>query len=216
MKALQAVEGSDAVFLLLDALDSVSDQDVSLIGLVLDRGRSLTIGVNKWDGLPESQRSEVRQQLDRKLPFLNFVDYHFVSALNGSGIFEMLESAKIAAESATRDLPTRLLTEVLEMAVTAHPLPLVQGRRIKLSYAHQGGKRPPIVVIHGNQTNKVPDSYRRYLTKRFREAFMLRGTPVRLQFKTSSNPFAGLRNRLTPRQLRRRQRLKAYRKRRDR
>ncbi len=216
VKALQAVEGSDAVILLLDALDSISDQDVSLIGLVLDRGRSLTIGVNKWDGLPENQRSEVHQQLDRKLPFLNFVDYHFISALDGSGIFEMLESAKIAAESATRDLPTRLLTEVLEMAVTAHPLPLVQGRRIKLSYAHQGGKRPPIVVIHGNQTNKVPDSYRRYLTKRFREAFMLRGTPVRLQFKTSSNPFAGLRNRLTPRQLRRRQRLKAYRKRRDR
>ena len=216
VKALQAVEDSDAVIVLLDARDSVSDQDVSLIGLVLDRGRSLTIGVNKWDGLPENQRNEVRRQLERKLPFLNFVDYHFVSALNGSGIFEMLESAKVAAESATRDLSTRLLTEVLDTAVIAHPLPLVQGRRIKLSYAHQGGKRPPIVVIHGNQTNKVPDSYRRYLTKRFREAFSLRGTPLRLQFKTSHNPFAGLRNRLTPRQLRRRQRLKAHRKRRGR
>lgn len=216
VKALQAVEDSDAVIVLLDACDGLTDQDVSLIGLVLDRGRSLTIGLNKWDGLPEDQRIEVHQQLDRKLPFLDFVDYHFVSALDGSGIFEMLKSAKVAAEAAQRDLSTRSLTEVLTEAVTAHPPPLVQGRRIKLSYAHQGGKRPPIVVIHGNQTSKVPGSYRRYLTKRFRRAFSLRGTPVRLQFKTSRNPFAGLRNRLSPRQLRRRQRLRAHRKRRGR
>jgi GTP-binding protein len=208
VKALQAIDTSDAVILLLDAREGVSEQDVSLIGLVLDRGRAMTLGINKWDGLAESQRQFIRQELDRRLPFLDFVEQHFISALHGSGIFELLASAKGAADSALRDLPTRQLAQVLADAIAAHPPPVVRGRRIKLSYAHQGGKRPPIIVIHGNQTERVPISYRRYLTKRFRRALSLRGTPVRLQFRTSRNPFAGLRNRLTPRQLRHRRRLK--------
>jgi GTP-binding protein len=206
VKALQALEESDAVIVLIDAQEGVTEQDVSLVGLILERGRALTLGINKWDGLTEHTRRTLREQLDRQLPFLDFVDMHFVSALHGSNIFDLLKSASIAAAAALKDLPTPRLNEVLRDAITAHAPPVVGRGRIKLSYAHQGGKRPPTVVIHGNQTKRLPGSYRRYLINRFRRAFRLKGTPIRLELRTGKNPFKGRRNILTPRQMRSRQR----------
>lgn len=211
VKSLQAVEESDAVIVLLDAREGVTEQDVSLIGLILERGRALALGVNKWDGLPESERAEIRRELDRRLPFLNFVTQHFISAKHGSHIHDLLRSAAKAADAAVRDLPTPRLNDVLRAAVQAHPPPIVRRSRAKLSYAHQGGKRPPVVVVHGNQTQRLPGAYRRYLVNCFRKAFKLRGTPLRLELRTSDNPFAGRRNRLTPRQQRRRARVRRQR-----
>lgn len=213
VKSLQAVEESDAVIVLLDAREGITEQDVSLIGLILERGRALALGVNKWDGLPESSRAEIRRELDRRLPFLDFAEQHFISAKHGSHIHDLLRGVARAAHSAVRDLPTPRLNDVLRAAVQAHPPPIVRRSRVKLSYAHQGGKRPPVVVVHGNQTQRLPDAYRRYLVNCFRKAFKLRGTPLRLELRTSENPFAGRRNRLTPRQERRRERVRRQRRR---
>jgi GTP-binding protein len=208
VKALQALERADSVIVLIDARDGVTEQDISLIGLILERGRALTLGINKWDGMDEKARSDVRDALDRKLPFLDFVDTIFISALHGSKIFDLLDSAARAANAAKRDLDTPRLNEILQEALSAHAPPIVRGRRVKLSYAHQGGKRPPTIVIHGNQTKHLAESYRRYLIKRFRRAFRLRGTPIRLELRTGKNPYEGRRNRLTPRQARRRKRVR--------
>lgn len=208
VKSLQAIEEADAVILLLDARSGLTEQDVSLAGLVVERGRALAIGINKWDGLPADARTRFRDDLERRLPFLEFAEHSYVSALHGTAIFDLLASARRAGEAALRDLPTPDLNRVLQGAVTAHAPPLVNRRRIKLSYAHQGGKRPPLIVIHGNQTDKLPQSYRRYLINCFRKAFRLRGTPIRLELRTGKNPFAGRRNPLTPRQIKRRQRVR--------
>lgn len=213
-KSLQSVEEADAVIVLLDAREGVTEQDASLIGLILERGRAMALGINKWDGLPESRRAEVRRELDRRLPFLDFVDRHYISARHGSNIHELLKSAAKGATAAVRELPTPRLNDVLQAAVQAHPPPVVRRSRVKLSYAHQGGKRPPVIVIHGNQTGRLPDSYRRYLVNTFRKAFRLRGTPLRLELRTGDNPYAGRRNRLTPRQRRSRARLSSVRKKR--
>jgi len=213
VKSLKAIEEADAVMVLLDGREGVTDQDVSLIGLVLERGRALAIGINKWDGLPSTDKTQLRLELDRKLPFIDFVNRHYISALHGSNIYELFASAVDGAECAFKQMPTSRLSQVLTDAVAAHPPPVVRGRRIKLSYAHQGGRNPPIVVIHGNQTARVPGSYRRYLVKCFRKAFRLVGTPMRLELVTSRNPYEGKRNRLTPRQMRRRQRVRGHGKR---
>ena len=208
VKSLQALEEADAVLLLLDARASVTDQDVSLIGLVLERGRALAIGINKWDRLPTDQREKVRSDLDRKLPFLNFADIHYISALHGTAVFDLLESGRCAADAAVRELPTPDLNRVLKDAVQAYPAPVAHRSRIKLTYAHQGGRRPPLIVIHGNQTGALPESYRRYLVSCFRKVFRLRGTPIRIELRTGKNPFAGRRNKLTPRQVKRRERVR--------
>ena len=210
VKALQAIDDADAVIMLLDARQGISEQDVSLIGLVLERGRAITVGINKWDGLRGHDRGQIHSDLERRLPFLDFADKHFVSALHGSDIRDLLASARKAAEAARVDIQTRELNDVLTSAVMAHPPPIVRGRRIKMTYAHQGGKKPPVIVLHGNQTDRLPVSYRRYLINAFRKAFRLRGTPIRLQMKTGENPFAGRRNKLTPRQQRKRDRLKTF------
>ena len=213
VKSLQAIEEADAVMVLLDGREGITDQDVSLIGLVLERGRALAIGINKWDGLPNTDKNHLRRELDRKLPFIDFVNRHYISALHGSNIYELFASAVDGAECAFKEMPTSRLSQVLTDAVAAHPPPVVRGRRIKLSYAHQGGRNPPIVVVHGNQTARVPGSYRRYLVKCFRKAFRLVGTPVQLELVTSRNPYEGKRNRLTPRQMRHRQRVRGHGKR---
>ena len=166
--------------------------------------------VNKWDGLDQEQRERMRQEIGRKLPFLGFARLHFISALHGSGVGDLYALVDEAYASAMRDLPTPELTRLLEVLVQEHQPPLVQGRRIKLRYAHQGGKNPPIIVIHGNQTDQVPDSYKRFLVGRFRTALKLRGTPIRLEFKSGDNPYAGKRNKLTQRQIQKRQRLKKF------
>jgi GTP-binding protein len=207
IKALQAIERAQVVIAVLDAQEGVTEQDVSLLGLILERGRALVVVTNKWDGLSATERKHVRDELDRRLPFLDFAERITISALHGTAVGDLLPAVERAFRAATRGLSTTDLTRELESAVTAHPPPLVRGRRIRLRYAHQGGRNPPVIVIHGNQTDKVPEAYRRYLINRFRRAFKLKGTPVRLALKTGENPYKGKRNKLTPRQERRRQRL---------
>ena len=207
IKALQAIDRAEVVVSVLDAHEGVTEQDVSLLGLVLERGRSLVVVTNKWDGLSAEKRRHVRNELDRRLPFLDFAERISISALHGTAVGDVLPAVERAFRAAVIDMPTTALTRELEAAVTAHPPPIVRGRRIKLRYAHQGGRNPPVIVIHGNQTERVPEAYRRYLINRFRKIFKLKGTPVRLAFKSSDNPYKGKRNKLTPRQERRRKRL---------
>ncbi len=207
IKALQAIERAQVVIAVLDAHEGITEQDVSLLGLVLERGRALVVVTNKWDGLSAADRKHVRDELDRRLPFLDFAERITISALHGTAVGDLLPAVERAFRAATRDLSTTELTRELESAVTAHAPPLVRGRRIRLRYAHQGGRNPPVIVIHGNQTERVPEAYRRYLINRFRKVFKLKGTPVRLSFKTSKNPFKGRRNKLTPRQENKRRRL---------
>jgi GTP-binding protein len=207
VKTLQAIEDAHVVVGVLDAHESIAEQDASLLGLVAERGRAMVIAVNKWDGIPPDQREAIRDGLDLRLDFLTFAPVHFISARHGSGVGELLGMVRTAYDAAMRELPTKELTSALEQAVIAHQPPLVRGRRIKLRYAHQGGRNPPVVVIHGNQTQHVPQAYRRYLENFFRERFRLRGTPMRIEFRTDENPFADRRNELTPRQVRKRRRL---------
>lgn len=207
VKALQAIEQAEVVIAVLDAQEGVTEQDVSLLGLIMERGRALVVVTNKWDGLSADQRKKVRDDLDRRLPFLDFAERITISALHGTAVGDLLPAVERAYAAAMRDMSTADLTRELESAVIAHAPPMVRGRRIKMRYAHQGGRNPPVIVIHGNQTDKLPEAYRRYLVHRFRKAFKLKGTPVRLAFKKGKNPFEGRRNVLTPRQERKRKRL---------
>jgi len=207
VKALQAIERAQVVIAVLDAHEGVTEQDVSLLGLVLERGRALVVVTNKWDGMSAGDRKHVRDELERRTPFLDFAERITISALHGTAVGDLLPAVERAYRAATRDMTTTELTRELEAAVIAHPPPLVRGRRIRLRYAHQGGRNPPVIVIHGNQTDKLPEAYRRYLINRFRKSFKLKGTPVRLSLKTSDNPFKGKRNKLTPRQEQKRRRL---------
>lgn len=213
IKALQAMEYAQVIIAVLDAHEGITEQDVSLLGLVLERGRALVVVTNKWDGLSAHERKHVRDELERRLPFLDFAERITISALHGTAVGDLLPAAERAYRAATRDMSTTRLTQELENAVTAHPPPMVGGRRIRLRYAHQGGRNPPVIVIHGNQTEKLPEAYRRYLINRFRKAFKLKGTPVRLALKTGENPFKGKRNKLTPRQEQKRKRLMKHAKR---
>jgi GTP-binding protein len=206
IKALEAIERSQVVIVVLDARQGIADQDLSLIGHVLEAGRALVVAVNKWDGLEEAQRDAVRAELRRRLAFLDFVELHFISALHGSGVGLLLESVDRAHEAATSKLSTPELTRILAEAVQAHQPPTVRGRRIKLRYAHQGGQSPPVIVIHGNQTGQLPASYKRYLVNVFMERLGLHGTPLQLELRSGDNPYAGRRNPLSDRQKRRRRR----------
>jgi GTP-binding protein len=207
VKALQAMEEAAVVIAVVDAREGITEQDVSLMGLAVERGRAIVIAINKWDGLSPEQRRRVRDELDRKLPFMEFAPRYFISALHGTGVGDLMQSVDAVHAAAWRDLPTPDLTRALQSAVEAHPPPLVRGRRIRLRYAHQGGRNPPVIVIHGNQTERLPGSYQRYLVNHFRRTFGLDGTPIRLSFRTGENPYKGRRNTLTPRQQRRRKRL---------
>jgi GTP-binding protein len=162
IKALQAVESANVVIGVIDAHDTVAEQDASLFGMVADRGRALVIAVNKWDGIPSDKRDEIRNGLDLKLPFLEFAPVYFISALHGTAVGDLMRAVSAAYDASMRDMPTPELTRVMEMAIEQHQPPLVRGRRIKLRYAHQGGRNPPVIVVHGNQINHVPDSYKRY------------------------------------------------------
>ncbi len=191
IKTLQAIDRAHVVVLLVDAREGIGEQDAAIAGLALERGRALVLAVNKWDGLAPEQRETVRRQLQVKLPFLDFVPVHFVSALHGSGVGELLESVVHAFTAAMCELPTPQLSRVLQEAVTAHPPPLVRGRRSRLRYAHQGGRNPPLIVIHGTRTGQLPATYRRYLANTFRKVFDLVATPVRIELRNGSNPYAG-------------------------
>ncbi|MEI6414027.1 MAG: ribosome biogenesis GTPase Der [Pseudomonadota bacterium] len=213
IKSLQAIEASHVVILVVDAHQGIGEQDATLAGHVLESGRALLLAVNKWDGLETGARERIKQELDRRLPFLDFARRFTISALMGSGVGHLLGAVDQVYANAIRQLPTPMLTRVLEEAVQAHAPPIARGHRIKLRYAHQGGRNPPVIVIHGNQTNAVPDSYRRYLIHRFREAFDLDGTPIRILFRSGENPYAGKHNLLTPRQIHKKKRLMHFAKR---
>ncbi len=207
IKTLQAIDAAHVVILVLDAQQEISDQDASLAGYIADKGRALVVAVNKWDGLDSHERSQIREQLDRRLPFLDFAATAYISALHGTGVGDLFPQIVSAYTSATRELSTPALTELLGRAILKHQPPLVNGRRIKLRYAHQGGRNPPVIVIHGNQTDRVPATYRRYLVNFFRAALKLSGTPVRIEFRSGSNPYKDKKNRLTPRQVKRKTRM---------
>lgn len=189
IKALQAIDQSHVTVLVVDARQGVSEQDVSLLGLILDSGRALVIAVNKWDHLPPEQRAQVKRDLDRRLDFLHFAQIHFISALHGTGVGELLEAVGAAHAAATRKLATPELTRILQEAVAAHQPPLVRGQNIKLRYAHQGGQNPPVIVIHGNRVTHIPEAYRRYLVGVYRKRLDLWGTPIRIEFKSGENPY---------------------------
>ena len=210
IKTLQAIQDANVVLLTIDARENISDQDLSLLGFILNAGRSLVIVVNKWDGLNQEVKDRVKSELDRRLDFIDFARVHFISALHGSGVGNLFESVKEAYECATQKMTTSMLTRILQIAVDEHQPPMIGGRRVKLKYAHPGGYNPPIIVIHGNQVDKLPDSYKRYLSNHFRRSLKIIGSPIRLQFQEGNNPFAGKRNKLTPNQLRKRKRLMKF------
>ena len=210
VKTLKAVDDAHVVVLVMDAREGIVDQDMHLLGHCIEAGRGLVLAVNKWDGIEPDQRDWIKSELGRRLAFADYADIHFISALHGTGVGHLYKSIDAAFESATRKLTTNVLTRILEGAVFDHAPPMVNGRRIKLRYAHAGGQNPPLIVIHGNQTGKVPSSYQRYLEKVFRRELALTGTPVRIEFRTAENPYADKRNKLTQRQVQRKRRLMAH------
>ncbi len=191
IKALEAIEKAHVVIVVIDARDGLTDQDLTLLGYVINGGRALVIAINKCDGLDPEQRDHNRSTLQRRLPFVTFAAQHFISAKHGTGVGELMTSVDQAYASAFREFNTRYLTDLLEEAVFKHNPPLHHGRRIKLRYAHQGGRNPPIIVIHGNRTEHLPDVYRRYLSNFFIGKLKLKGTPLRIELKSGKNPFAG-------------------------
>ena len=207
VKSLEAIADSDVAIVLLDAGAGMSDQDASLLGLVLDGGRAPVVAVNKWDVPAGEARAALSAEIRRRLAFAPFCPVCRISALHGAGLGELMRRVDACHRSAFAKLTASGLTRELERAVEHTPPPLVRGRRIKLRYAHQGGSNPPVIMVHGNRTELVPASYRRYLAGRFRAAFALVGAPLRIEFRTGENPFKGRRNTLTPRQRRRRERL---------
>ena len=216
IKALQAIEAANVAILVLDAGEGVSEQDARLLGYLLDAGRALVIALNKWDRLDPGRRSAARDAVSRRLGFIDFSAVHAISALRGEGLGAVMRSVEEAWAAATTRMAAGELTRIVQDATTRHPPPAVRGRRIKLRYAHQGGINPPIVVIHGNSAEEVPDPYARYLARAVRSRFGLRGTPLRIEFRSGENPYAGRRNQLTPRQARHRKRLLRHARRRRR
>jgi len=189
VKTLQSVSEANVVLLLLDAQQDISEQDAHIAGFILESGRALVVGVNKWDGLQSDRRDEIKLDIERKLNFLTFAKFHFISALKSTGIAPLMKSIDAAYAAAMVNLSTPKLTRALIEAVE-HQQPKRKGSiRPKLRYAHQGGQNPPIIVIHGNALEAVGDVYKRYLEKHFRETFSLTGTPLRIEMRSGKNPF---------------------------
>jgi GTP-binding protein len=207
VKTLQAIETANVVIYVIDAREGVTDQDLRLLGFIIDNGKALVLTINKWDGMSVAERDQTRNTMDRKIHFLDFARTHYISALHGSGVGELFKSVEEAYASAMKKLSTPRLNVILREAITAHNPPLVQGRRIKLRYAHAGGSNPPLIIIHGNQLNDLPDSYTKYLINTFQKRLKLIGTPVRIEFKNSENPFRDRKNVLTESQQRKKKRM---------
>lgn len=207
IKAMQAIEKAHVVIFLIDSREGVTDQDANLLGMVLEIGRGLIVGLNKWDGMTPDQRDETRRQLDLRLQFIDFAEKYCISALHGTGVGHLFDAVREVYASTMTDMGTSRLTRLLQEAVTAHQPPLVRGRRIKLKYAHQGGSNPPTIVIHGNQVDEIPGSYKRFLINHFRQALEITGTPIKLEFRAGENPYKGKRNTLTDRQVKKRRRM---------
>jgi GTPase len=207
VKSLQAIDSTQIVVLVLDAHEAITEQDASLLGLIVDSGKALIIAVNKWDGLEASERTRIKAQLDRKLGFIDYACIHFISALHGSGVGKLFVSINKISKSISIEPAASKITAILQQAVQAHSPPLVHGRRIKLRYAHIGGRDPIRIIVHGNQTDRVPQSYRRYLSNLMRKELKLVGTPVLIDFKQGDNPYKDRKNILTNRQIEKRRRL---------
>jgi GTP-binding protein len=188
-KTLQAIAEAHVVVMVVDAQDSIGEQDASVLGLALSRGRALILAVNKWDNIPTEQRDDIRRLLSLKIDFVPFAPMHFVSARHGTGVGDLVASMIRAYEAAMRQLKTPALTKAMEKAMVQHQPPIVRGRRIRLRYAHQGGKNPPRIIVHGSQAAHVPESYKRYLANMFRDEFDLFATPVSVEFRSDTNPF---------------------------
>ena len=212
VKTLQAIQDANVVVFVMDAREGVVDHDLNLLGFVLESGRALVIALNKWDGMEPSERDYVKTELQRRLFFVDFADIHFISALHGTGVGHLYKSVQDSFRSAITRWPTSRLTQILEDAVREHQPPMVNNRRLKLRYAHLGGANPPIIVIHGNQVEKVPRSYSRYLEHTFRRVLKLVGTPIRIEYKGGENPYEGNKNTLTDRQVNKKRRLMTHHK----
>ncbi len=202
-RTMQAIDASHIVVLVVDAHAGVAEQDASVLGLALERGRALLLAVNKWDGIAIDQRDAIKNDLALRLNFVPFAPVHYISARHGTGVGELAGAAIRAFDGAMRAIPTSQLTRVMEKALEVHQPPLVKGRRIKLRYAHQGGRNPPRIIIHGTQSSATPEAYRRYLSNTFREAFDLYACPVALEFRSDSNPYGTKEERATAERLQR-------------
>ncbi len=189
IKTMQAIETANVAILVLDASQDIADQDAAIAGLVMDAGRSLVVAINKWDNISEERRQQIKKDITRKLHFLDFAQFHFISALKGKGIAELFQSINQAYQAAMIKMPTPRLTRILQTAIERQQPPRSGLIRPKLRYAHQGGSNPPVIVIHGNALEAISDGYTRYLVQFFRKAFQLKGTPLRIQFKSQENPF---------------------------
>nr|WP_255682947.1 ribosome biogenesis GTPase Der [Dyella sp. 2HG41-7] len=207
IKTLQSVAAAQVVVVMIDARENLADQDLTLIGHVLDEGKALVIAVNKWDDMDPYQREQCQRALERRLGFVEWAKQVFISALHGSGLRELMRAIVRAHVSATRELTTSDLTRTLERAYEGYQPPLVRGHAPKLRFAHPGGSNPPTVIIHGSRTKHIAPAYRRYLENFFRQRYKLEGTPIRIDFRDTENPFAGKKNVLTEGQQRKRQRM---------
>ncbi|HEX7341619.1 MAG TPA: ribosome biogenesis GTPase Der [Rhodanobacteraceae bacterium] len=216
IKTMQSIAAAQVVVIMIDARENLAEQDLSLIGHVLDEGRALVIAVNKWDDMSAYDREQCHTALDRRLVFVDWAKPVCISALHGSGLRELMRAIVHAHGAATREMTSSQLTRTLEKAYASYQPPLVRGHTPKLRYAHPGGHNPPTIVIHGSRTKHIAPAYRRYLENIFRKRYHLEGTPVRIEFRDSENPFAGRKNVLTDAQKRKRQRMIQHAKKRDR
>lgn len=189
VKTLQSIRECNVAVMVMDARTGLVEQDLHLLDFVLESGRALVLAINKWDGMTQDDKQAIKQDIERRLGFVDYADIHFISALHGTGVGNVFKSIEKAYASATTHWSTNRLTNLLIDAVTEHQPPVTQGRRIKLRYAHQGGVNPPIIVVHGNQTTRLPDNYKRYLMNTFRKVLKVRGTPMRFEFRSGENPF---------------------------
>ena len=194
IKTLQAIKDCHVAVVVFDARDGIVEQDLHMLGFVLDAGKAVVLAINKWDGMSSDDRADVKKELDRRLVFIDYAKMHFIAALHGTGIGDLYRSINRAYDSASAKWSTNYLTQILEDAVQDHQPPLVNNRRIKLRFAHQGGSVPPRIIVHGNQVDRLPGSYTRYLENTFRRVLKVEGTPIKFEFKMGENPFAGRRN----------------------
>lgn len=207
IKTLQSIKEAHVCVMLLDAREGIAEQDLRLLAFIIESGKALVIAVNKWDGLSDEQRSKIKEDWERRLHFVNFAKIKCISALHGSGVGLLFKDIDQCYASATQPLSTPQLTRLLNDLVNQHPPPLVGGRSVKLRYAHAGGHNPPVIVIHGNRLDVLPENYKRYLSKGFIDHLGLVGTPLKLEFKGGDNPYKNKRNILTERQKRKKKRL---------
>jgi len=210
IKAIEALEDSHVAILVLDAHEGVTEQDATLLGMIADKGRALLIVINKWDGLDDYQKIEVKRKLDVKLSFVSYASVHYISALHGSGVGKLFNTIRKSFENAGAKFSTSLLNKILEKANNKHQAPAVGGRRLKLKYVHQSNFFPPTLTMHGNHLKKIPKAYEQFLKNFFMDTLKLSNTPLKIEFKSGDNPFKDKKNKLSPRQIQKRKRLAKF------